>query len=59
MKTKPVGIRLTPAQEDRVLVHASRHKIKKLTTMAQIIFEEGLALMDGMLKKAGDENGGD
>jgi len=51
MKTKPVGIRLTPAQEDRVLVHASRHKIKKLTTMAQIIFEEGLALMDGMLKK--------
>ncbi len=51
VKTKQVIIRLTPAQEDRVLIHAARHKIKKLTPMVQVLFEEGLALMDGMLQK--------
>ena len=53
MRNKVVGIRLTPEQEDRVLIHATRHKIKKLTSMAQVIFEEGLALMDGTLKEEG------
>lgn len=49
MRNKVVGIRLTPEQEDRVLIHAARHRIKKLTSMAQVIFEEGLTLMDGQL----------
>jgi len=54
-KVKAVTIRLTAEQEDRVKIHAARHKIKKLTPMTQVIFEEGLAVMDGMIKK--DEPG--
>lgn len=51
METKSYTIRLTPDQEDRMLIHAARHKIHKPTTMVKVLFEEGLALMDGMLKK--------
>lgn len=50
-KARAVTIRLTSEQEDQVKIHAARHKIKKLTPMTQVIFEEGLALMDGMIKK--------
>lgn len=54
-KKKSVHLRLTPAQEDRVMVHAARHKIKRLTTMVQVLFEEGLALMDGTVKEEGPD----
>lgn len=51
MEKRVIGIRLTREQEDRLMVHAARHKIKKPTTMAQVIFEEGLEIFDGMLKR--------
>jgi hypothetical protein len=32
--------------EDRIMIHAARHKIKKLATMIQILMEEGLDARD-------------
>lgn len=52
MDKKAFTIRLTLEQQDRVAIHAARHKIKKPTTMVQVLFEEGLALMDGMVVDA-------
>lgn len=51
MKTKAYTIRLTPEQEDRVLIHAARRQIKRPTTMVQVMFDSGLVLLDGMLKE--------
>jgi len=41
--------------EDRVLVHTPQHVVKEPPSIEQVLFEEGLALMDGMLKKAEED----
>jgi len=41
----------TAQLEDRILVHTPQHVVKEPPSIEQVLFEEGLALMDGMLKK--------
>ncbi len=55
MQKKIVGIRLTPDQEDRTMIHARHRGVEKLTTMAQEIYEAGLAMYDGMLREEEEE----
>lgn len=49
MKTKPVTIRTTPEQEDRLLTHAHIRGIKRRATMAQIAFDKGMELLEAQL----------
>lgn len=44
-KRKVLGITLKPINEDRLAIHAKKHG-HTLTTMATILFEEGLAARD-------------
>jgi len=46
MKTKPVTIRTTPEQEDKLLTHAHSRGIKRRATMAQIAFDKGMELLE-------------
>jgi hypothetical protein len=55
MIKKAVTIRMSPEIEDRIAVHAARHK-HKFTTMAQILMEEGLDARD-LLEAARKEGG--
>jgi len=45
----------TAQLEDRILVHTPQHVVKEPPSIEQVLFEEGLALMDGMLQKAEEE----
>jgi len=38
--------------EDRILVHTPQHVVKEPPSIEQVLFEEGLALMDGMVVDA-------
>jgi len=37
--------------EDRILVHTPQHVVKEPPSIEQVLFEEGLALMDGMVRE--------
>lgn len=52
-KVKSITLRLTQDQEDRLLIHAARHRIKTPTTMAQLLFEDGLDLADLKMREGG------
>lgn len=44
--TKKIQLRLTQEQEDRLLIHAAKRRIKTPTTVATMLFEDGLELAD-------------
>jgi len=44
-KKRPISFRLDREKEDRILIHAKKHK-HTLTTMIQILMEEGLDARD-------------
>lgn len=54
MKTKPVTVRTTPEQEDKLLTHAHVRGIKRRATMAQIAFDMGLELLEAKSRGAGE-----
>lgn len=45
-KRRSLTWRLTQDQEDRLRIHAARHRIKATTTMARLLLEDGLELAD-------------
>lgn len=50
-KKRRSSIYIDQKTEDRIMVHAARHKIKRLATMVTILMEEGLDARDLLEKE--------